>query len=87
MSGQAKIGRPSKGDRHRLAVRFPRAIADGLPAAAAQAGYSNVSDWVVDLAALAQGRPPVYGTVEQLLCQLDAASQRLSREGQLSLSA
>lgn len=87
MSGHAKIGRPSKGDRHRMAVRFPRGIADGLSAAAAQAGYNNVNDWMVDLAALAQGQKPVYGTVEQLLCQLDTASQRLSREGQLSLSA
>lgn len=80
-------GRPSKGDRHRLSVRVPLAIADGLPTAAAEAGYDNVNDWLVDLAAVAQGQPPAYGTAEQLLSQLDAGAAAITRKGQLSISA
>lgn len=83
----AKIGRPSKGDRKRVPVRVPCAIAEGLPAAAAAAGYATVNDWIVDLTAIAQGRQPVYGDAEQLLAQLDTAAESIKREGQLAISA
>lgn len=82
-----KIGRPSKGDRKRLPVRFPQAVAAGLTPTAAAAGYDNVNDWLVDLAAVAQGQQPLYGNAELLLSQFAKATKVVNREGQLSISA
>lgn len=42
-------GRPSKGDRRAHSIRFPVELYETITEAAAQAGYDNLNDFVVDL--------------------------------------
>lgn len=42
-------GRPSKGERHTQSIRFPVALYAVIIKAAAEAGYDNVNDFVVDV--------------------------------------
>lgn len=51
-----KTGRPSKGDRHKLAVRVPRKLADAVAARAAALGMT-VNDYVGLLVAEDTGVP------------------------------
>jgi uncharacterized protein (DUF1778 family) len=41
-------GRPSKGERYARTIRFPAPLNEAIEAAAAEAGYDNVNDFVVD---------------------------------------
>jgi hypothetical protein len=46
---RSKPGRPSKGDRHTQSIRFPVALYAVITAAAEDAGYDNVNDFVVNV--------------------------------------
>jgi uncharacterized protein (DUF1778 family) len=46
-------GRPSKGERYARTIRFPAPLNEVIESAAAEAGYDNVNDFVVDTVARA----------------------------------
>ncbi|MFY7069049.1 hypothetical protein ACOQFV_24595 [Nocardiopsis changdeensis] len=67
-SGKRGRGRPAKGDRHKRTIRFPRIVDDALQAAAQDAGYATVQDYVVAV---------MTGVVEPYMPSQDSEKGRL----------
>lgn len=67
-SGKRGRGRPTKGDRHKRTIRFPRVVDDALQAAAEDAGYKTVQDYVVAV---------MEGVVEPYMAPKDSPKREL----------
>lgn len=67
-SGKRGRGRPAKGDRHKRTIRFPRVVDDALQAAAEDAGYETVQDYVVAV---------MTGVVEPYMAPKDSPKRQL----------